>query len=313
MQGKPYFITAIATPLQEDDTLHAAGLERLIDDQFQAGIDGLLIGGTMGAMQLLTAETYRGLVERSLEFARGRGELLVGAGDVSFARTQARIAFLNTLPVDGVVVLPPYFLSFSPEELRDYYLALAEESKAPLYLYDLPQITKVKLSLETVCELAEHPNIRGIKCSDEPTYARQLIDLVGDRLRVIMAAPLMLDVFLRQGIAEHLDGVFCLYPRPLVALGCAAQQQAWETVSSLQREMNGVVRLLRAYGVWQPFTALMNALGVPGRMKPRPHRQWDAAETEAFLQDAETQKVLRFLRGAEAPSFAVVAEGRVVC
>jgi 4-hydroxy-tetrahydrodipicolinate synthase len=298
MPFKPRFITAIATPLNPDDSLHEEGLEIEIADQFNAGIDGLLVAGTMGAMQLLPDETYQQLVRWSLEFADGRGEVLVGAGDTSLGRTLERIRFLNEQRIDGVVVLAPYFTLPTQEELLDYYRALAEASRAPLYLYDIPQVTRAKLEIDTVLRLAEHPNIRGIKCSDEPTYARQLIDLIGDRFRVLMAASLLLDVFLRQGVREHLDGIFCLCPRQIVALGRAAQREDWTTATHLQQELNRTFRLLRARGLWPAFTALMNALGMPGRFRPRPYRQWDRAETSRFLGDAETQAVLAFLSGA---------------
>ncbi len=302
----PHLITAIATPLCADDTLHEEGLEILINEQLQAGIDGLLIGGTMGAMQLLTDETYCRLIHRSIALARGRGELLAGAGDLSFARTWQRMQFLNTLPLDGIAVLPPFFLPYDAEELFDYYHALADESRLPLYLYDVPQVTKVKLEMETVLKLAKHPNIRGIKCSDEPSYARQLIDLAGEHFRVIMAAPLMLDVFLRQGVTEHVDGIFCLCPHRIVAIARAAVQQDWEQATAIQQGVNGAMRLLRKYGLWRSFTALMNALGTPGLMKPRPHRQWSAAQTQAFLEVEETQTVLQFLRREDEESQPVL-------
>jgi len=126
MSFSPHLITAISTPLHADDTLHEEGLEILINDQLQAGIHGLLIGGTMGAMQLLSDETYCQLLRQAMAFARGRGELLAGAGDLSFARTWQRIQFLNTLPLDGIAVLPPFFLPYDAEELFDYYQALAD-------------------------------------------------------------------------------------------------------------------------------------------------------------------------------------------
>lgn len=295
MARKPYFITAIATPLHEDDTLHEEGLELLIADQREAGIDGLLVGGTMGVMQLLSDETYRRLVKRSVEMASEPMEIMVGIGDTSLARTRERLAFVNTLPVDAVVVVPPYWLPFNQNELIDYYGTLADESCAPLLLYDNPIVFRTKIELETVLALAKHPNIRGIKCSDEPSYARQLIDLLGDGFRVIMAAPLLLDAFVRQGYREHLDGIFCLCPRQIVAIGQAVMQGEYERASQIQQEVNRMMRLLRREDVWCAFTVLMNQRGLLGRFMPRPHRPWDAEKARQFLQDLETQAVLQFL------------------
>ena len=132
------FISAVGSPLDADENLHDAGLEAHLADQWTHGIGGVLVAGTMGMMQLLKWDTYRSLVRRAAEISRGKGEVMVGAGDCSFARTRERIDYLNTLKIDAVVVLTPFFIRFSQEELVDYYRALADVSKAPLFLYDLP-------------------------------------------------------------------------------------------------------------------------------------------------------------------------------
>ena len=97
-----YFITAIGTPLTKDEKLHEEGLRAQLEDQWNSGIDGILVAGTMGAMQLLSDQTYRTLVERSVELSAGKGEVMVGAGDAGFARSRDRILFLNNLKIDGV-------------------------------------------------------------------------------------------------------------------------------------------------------------------------------------------------------------------
>lgn len=134
----PHLITALATPLQDDDSLHTEGIALEIEDALRGSIHGLFVGGSMGAMQLLPDQTYRDLMRHASALVQGKAELLAGIGDTSFARTRDRLSLLNTLPVDGVVVLTPYFLSFSQEELLDYYTQLADFARTPLFLYDLP-------------------------------------------------------------------------------------------------------------------------------------------------------------------------------
>ena len=165
--NRPYLISAIGTPVTENDDLHIDGLAAHLAAQANALINGILVAGSMGLMQLLADGTYRELIARSVEQWRGRGELLVGVGDTSFARTRDRIRLVNDYPVDGTVVLSPYFVNFSQSELIEYFQALAAESKAPLFLYDLPQRTRTSLSVETILRLSETPNIAGIKCSGD--------------------------------------------------------------------------------------------------------------------------------------------------
>jgi len=113
------FITAIGTPLTDNEELLVEGLAEELADQWTHGVSGVLVAGSMGAMQLLTDETYRQLVSRSVELSAGRGEILVGAGDAGHARTVQRIEFLNQFEIDGVAVITPFFWEFSQAELVD--------------------------------------------------------------------------------------------------------------------------------------------------------------------------------------------------
>jgi len=277
-----YFITATGTPLSEDEKLHAEGLARELEDQWNSGIDGILVAGTMGAMQLLTDETYRRLIRSSVEITRGRGEILIGAGDAGFARTRDRIRLLNEHPIDGVAVLAPYFWSFTQAELIDYYRALADESRAPFYLYDLPQVTGTKLELGTILALSEHPNIRGAKISGDFEFTRRLIDVADDSFRVIVAAPELVDVILRHGVRTHLDGMWAIAPRWTVAIGRCASQGDWDEAARYQQKLTSVRALLKKHG-FGAFTALMNARGIPGRFAPRPFAETDQAAREELL------------------------------
>ena len=135
-------ISAIGTPLTSDEELHIDGLYKHLEEQFAADIDGVLVAGTMGLMQLLADKTYNDLIVHSAKWWKAKGELLVGVGDASYARTVERIRLVNEVPVDGVVVLSPYFVPFSQAELLEYFRSLANASRAPLFLYDLPQRTR---------------------------------------------------------------------------------------------------------------------------------------------------------------------------
>lgn len=290
-------ISAIGTPLTDAELLHEEGLAAHVEDQWSNGISGLLVAGTMGLLQLLRDQTYAALVRRSVEFSRGKGEVLVGAGDCGFARTRDRISFLNTQEIDGVVVLAPYFLTFTQRELLDYFSALADESRAPLYLYDLPQRTRCKIELPTALALAKHPNIRGIKCSDQPTYARELRDALdgegNEHFRVVIAQAAMVDVFLRGGFREHLDGMFAIAPHWTVEIVRCAQRGDWEAAGVFQRRLNALQHLVIRYGVFPTMMVMLNARGIPGNYAPRPLKPLDSATRDLLLADAAMTELLR--------------------
>jgi 4-hydroxy-tetrahydrodipicolinate synthase len=275
---------AVGTPLQPDETLQREALEQHIADQWRGGMTGVLIGGTMGLMQLLTDATYCQLVEAGTRFAAGRGEVMVGVGDTSLARTRDRIRFVNEQRgIDGVVCLSPFLWKFTPDELIGYFATLADASRAPLYLYDLPGLTGTKLGLETVLTLAKHRNIRGIKCATELGWTRQLRDLAPDHFRVIFAQADLVDVLVRSGVTQHLDGVFALAPDWTSGAARAAGAGRYDDAAVCQRKLSALLRLLREFGVFQTFTTLMNARGIPGNYAPAPMLSLDDNRREALL------------------------------
>ena len=287
-----HLTTAIGSPLTDDEQLHEDGLRTHLADQWEAGITGILVAGTMGLMQLLRDETYKRLVEAAVSLSSGRGEIFVGAGDTSLARTRDRIQFLNTFSLDGVVVLAPYFLSFTQTELVDYYRRLADVSRAPLYLYDLPSVTGTKLAVDTVLELAEHPHIGGIKASGGPGEVRQLMDLVPEDFRVILAEPDLVDVFLRHGVRDHLDGIYAVAPRWVTAIGRCAQQGRWDEAAAYQRDLSHLRRLVLKHSTAPMFSAMMNARGIPGEFAPKPFRALELTERKILQDDTVVQKLI---------------------
>lgn len=289
---KPYFITATGTPLTEEEQLHADGLEIHLEDQWHHGIHGLLVAGSMGAMQLLTDNTYRSLIARSVELWAGHGEILIGAGDAGFSRTRDRIEFINQFKIDGVAVLAPYFWKFGQEDLIAYYSDLANFSKAPLYLYDLPQVTGTKLSMETILQLAKHPNIKGAKLSGDTTFTIPLIETVRDSFRVIVAKPDLMDMLLHHGICSHLDGMWAITPKWTMQIGQCAQNNDWITAAEKRRNLIEIRNLLGKYGSGA-FTVLMNARGIPGHFMPRPVAKLDEAKREKLLAEPIVQKLIQ--------------------
>ncbi len=287
------FISAILTPLKPDDSLRSEGLQRHVDQQWTAGINGILVGGTMGLMQLLPNNTYRDLVSNAVKFTAGRGEVMVGVGDTSFVRTRDRIEFVQRLNIDGVVVVTPYLIKFTEDQLLDYFRALADYSKKPLFLYNLPQLTGVDLTFELIVKLAEHPNIRGIKCSNEYPLTRLVADEIGDRFRVIVAQPHCVDVLARSGVEEHLDGIFAVAPRWTVGIGEAVDRQDGETAKKYQRQLSGLLRIVVGrYRLFAAVTAILNAMGIPGKMAPAPIGPLSDADRERLLGEPIVRQLL---------------------
>lgn len=278
-------ISALCTPLQKDESLHLESLAMHVEDQVQAGFGGILLGGTMGLMQLLSDTTYRDLIQQGALLGNGRLEIMVGVGDTSFARTRDRIAFAQQFDVDGLVVLTPSWWKFEHEELVRYYTALADFSEKPIYLYDLPVRTGVSITLEILLELADHPNIAGIKCSGAWQTTRQTINAVAGRLRVIPAQPLMIDQLIRLGIGDNLDGLYSIFPELTAKIVETSEAAQWDDAELLMRELSEILLILSRYGVMAAATALLNARGLAATTLPSPLKPLDKNQRSKFLAE----------------------------
>lgn len=290
---KTRLISAICTPLHADESLHHEGLEAHLDEQWRSGIAGVLVGGTMGLMQLLADKTYLDLAKRATQLSRGRGEIMVGVGDTSFARTVQRIQMVEALDIDGVVVITPYLWKYSQAELVDYFRAVADRSKKAVYLYDLPGLTGTKLSFETVLAVATHPNIAGIKCSGSWDWTRQLVDRVGDRFRVIPAQPHLVDTMIQSGVRDNLDGIYGLAPQRSVAIAEAAEQGDWPEAARRQQWLSAFLEVVAVkYPVFPACTIVLNARGIPGNFAPAPMRPLDPQQRQALLDEPVIRELL---------------------
>lgn len=296
-------ISAICTPLDSHGDLHLAGLAAHIEAQVAAGIDGLLVAGTMGLMQLQTDATYEKLVDDSVGIAGGRVEIWIGVGDVSFQRTLARIRIAERQPVDGLVVLTPYLMKFSEEELLSYYLQLADAANKPLFLYDLPVLTGTALSLELIEQVVAHPNVHGLKCTRTWDWTVDLWERFRGRTRVVPAQPERVADLVRLQVPDNLDGLFAIFPNLSRALADAADRGQWEEAAQLQADLSAFLEIIRATSLFGAVTAVLNEMGTSGLMAPAPYRQLTEAEKAELLGDATIRRLIdRELQLSVAPS-----------
>jgi 4-hydroxy-tetrahydrodipicolinate synthase len=287
-------ISAICTPLTDDDSLHVEGLAAHLEDQWKHGISGVLVGGTMGLMQLLDDQTYRDLVSQSVKLSKGRGEILVGVGDTSYKRTLERIRFVEKFDVDGIVILSPYFYQLGQAELIAYFQSLADQAKKPIFLYDLPGRTKTTIELDTVLQLSKHPNIRGIKCSGEWTGVRRLIDRVDPSFRVVPAQPLMVDHLARLGYGENLDGVYSIVPGLSTSIVEAVAKGDEKLAAVQQGKLTELLMVLvSAYPLFPACSAVLNARGIPGKVHHLPTKSLTKEQTERLLSDPRVSPLLK--------------------
>ncbi len=175
-------IPPMITPLSGRDTLDVAGLERLIEHILTGGAHGLFLLGTTGEGPSHSYRLRKELVERSCRLVKGRVPVLVGISDTAFVESVNVARWAADAGADALVVAPPYYLPGGQPELQEYLSHLVPELPLPLFLYNMPSLTKVSFEPETVRRAMDEPRIIGIKdSSGNMTYFHRLAALLSHR------------------------------------------------------------------------------------------------------------------------------------
>ena len=158
-------VPPLATPLTSRDQLDHAALERLVERTIVGGVHGLFILGTTGEAAALSGRMRREIVERVTRQVAGRIPVLVGVSDTSLADALTASKHATDAGADAVVATTPYYVPLEQSELFEFFRALHDESPLPLYLYNMPGLTKTWISLEVVRAAMDLPNVHGLKDS----------------------------------------------------------------------------------------------------------------------------------------------------
>ncbi len=128
---------------------------------------GYVISGSTGESVFLSEDELEKLVIAAKEAAAPQKKIIVGTGKESTKATLETTNRMSGLGIDLVLVRPPsYFKSrMNQEALKNHYLTLADKSRVPVIIYNIPQNTGVSVEAKTIIELSKHPNIAGIKDS----------------------------------------------------------------------------------------------------------------------------------------------------
>ena len=158
-------VPPMLTPLADRDALDVPGLERLIEHILRGGVHGLFILGTTGEGPSLSYRLRRELVDRTVQQVAGRVPVLVGITDTAFVESLALARHAAEVGADAVVLAPPYYMPEGQPELREFLGHLVPELPLPLYLYNMPPLTKVPFEVETVRWAMDQPGVLGLKDS----------------------------------------------------------------------------------------------------------------------------------------------------
>ncbi|MBR4354856.1 MAG: 4-hydroxy-tetrahydrodipicolinate synthase [Kiritimatiellae bacterium] len=156
-------ITAMVTPFDKSGAVDYGRLQSIVDEQVSAGVEGACAVGTTGESPTLSHEEHHKVIEKTIEFARGRCLIVAGTGanstEEAVSLTRAAIAMGGA---DASLQVTPYYNKPNAEGLYRHFMTVADLGM-PVILYNVPGRAGKEIPLEVVARLAKHPNVVAIK------------------------------------------------------------------------------------------------------------------------------------------------------
>ena len=155
---------AIVTPMKDNQDVNYDKLEELINQQIDAGTDAIVIAGTTGESSTLTMEEHRDVIKAAVEFTKHRVPVVAGTGS-NCTRTAIQLSQeAEEDGVDGLLIVTPYYNKATQAGLVSHYSQIADSTKCPIIMYNVPGRTGCNLLPETVATLfSAKENIVGLK------------------------------------------------------------------------------------------------------------------------------------------------------
>ncbi len=155
--------TALVTPFTKSGALDEPAIKRLARRQIDAGVHFLVPCGTTGETPTLSGAERRRVVELTLEAANGQVPVMAGAGGNDTKEAVALSKEMQSIGVQGLLSVTPYYNKPTPEGLFAHFSAVAEATPLPIVLYNVPGRTGCNIDAGTLARLATIPHVVGVK------------------------------------------------------------------------------------------------------------------------------------------------------
>lgn len=155
--------TAMVTPFDKNGNIDFQKTSTLIDYLINHGSDSLVIAGTTGESPTLSTEEKLALIKHSVKEVNGRVPVIAGTGSNNTAASIKLTKQAEEAGVDAIMLVVPYYNKPSQEGLYQHFKTIAESTKLPVMLYNIPGRSVINMTVDTIVRLSEIPNIVAIK------------------------------------------------------------------------------------------------------------------------------------------------------
>lgn len=210
---------AITTKFTSQNQLDLGLFKKNLSAQLDAGINGIVLGGSLGEASVLTNDEKEILVKETLVFVEGKVPVIIniaeGSTDVAIELAQKA----SLWGAQGLMLLPPMRYKADDRETVQYFKDVAESTPLPIMIYNNPVDYKIDVTIDMFAELASMANIQAIKESTrDVTNVTRLRNAFGDRFSILCGVDTLALEELVLGADGWVAGLVCAFPAETVAV-----------------------------------------------------------------------------------------------
>ena len=255
---------ALITPFKEDGSVDYDALIRLVDYQVQNGTDFLCVLGTTAETPTLTAEEKKKIRELVVERVNGRIPILLGIGSNCTQGVVDSLKNDDFTGIEAVLVVVPYYNKPSQEGIYQHYKAVANATKLPIVLYNVPGRTGVNMTAETTLRIArDFKNVIAIKeASGNITQMDDIIKNKPENFDVISGDDGITFPLITLGAVGVISVIGNAFPREFSRMTRLALQGDYASALNIHHKFTELFKLLFVDGNPAGVKAMLNMMGM---------------------------------------------------
>ncbi len=218
LQWKGVF-PALTTKFTTDGKLDFNLFEKNLNAQLAAGVQGVILGGTLGESSVLSNEEKFSLVKFTVEKVEGKVPVVMNIAEGSTREAIRLAAEAKKCGAKGLMMLPPMRYKSDHRETVAYFKAVADSTDLPIMVYNNPVDYKIEVTLDMFAELADCKNIQAVKESTrDVSNVTRMINRFGDRFKILCGVDTLAMEELVLGAHGWVAGLVCAFPKETVAV-----------------------------------------------------------------------------------------------
>ena len=210
---------ALLTPFKNDDTIDFSMFEKNLVAQMDAGIEGAVLGGSLGEASTLRQDEVKSLLIYAREVAGDKIPIIVNIAEQATSEAIKAATEAEKNGADGLMLLPPMRYNADSHETVVYFKSVAASTSLPIMIYNNPYDYKIEVTLDMFDELAGSPNIKAVKESTrDVTNVTRMINRFGDRYKILCGVDTLALEELALGVDGWVGGLVDAFPAETVSI-----------------------------------------------------------------------------------------------